>query len=118
MIAILISGYSISFVSQCFDWLQPRRSVGGIDAEEQSDADRNAEGQQHRGQRDHRRWKARARDRRDVWRLQRKRRANRDAKRATETAEHHRFDQELRENVAPPRPDRLANPDLSGALGD
>src|SRR4029077_19351998 len=67
------------FVSKGFDGVQASCAIGWVESEEQADADRDAECEQHRRNRDHRRWKCRARDRGDVRRLDGKRGAEGEA---------------------------------------
>src|SRR5712692_5639995 len=98
--------------------MQARGAIGRIDAEEQTDGNGNAEGQEHRWDRDDRRWKARARNGWNVLRLHGQRSSEGDAQRAAKTAEDHGLDQELREHVTPPGADRFADPDLACPLCD
>src|SRR5712691_9566094 len=98
--------------------MQARGAIGRIDAEEQADGNGNPEGQEHRWDRDDRRWKARARNGWNVRRLHGEGSSQGDAERAAQTAEDHGLDQELSEHVTPPGADRFADPDLACPLGD
>src|SRR5216684_2606270 len=98
--------------------MQARGAIGRIDAEEQADGNGNPEGQEHRWDRDDRRWKTRARNGWNMRRLHREGSSEGDAQRAAKTAEDHGLDQELREHVTPPGADRFADPDLACPLCD
>src|ERR1043165_5391930 len=106
-----------SLVPEGFDRVQPGRSIGRVDAEEQPDRDRDEKREKDRRDRHHGGREAGGGDRRKVRSLRRQRAAG-YAQRPAQAAENHRLDEELGEDVAPARADGLADADLARPLGD
>src|SRR5947209_19532642 len=93
--------------------MEPRRAHRGVETEDDSDRDRNADRDDHGAARDEER---NARRLRDLVDDQSDRPPEQDADHPTESGECDRLDEELVQDVATPRADGLADPDLTGPL--
>src|ERR1700730_238655 len=103
-----------SLVAQGFDRTEPCRAVCGIETEEETDTDGDAERHEDRrcgddgcGQRRYHQWQ-------DPCEAE----ADQDPERAAQAREEHRLDQELQQDVLTTGADRLADADLASPLGD
>src|SRR5690349_22645120 len=99
-----------SFVTEGFDGTQPCGTARRVDAEEETDGERDTE-RQHDRVRLHERLHA------DDLELAPDQSGD-DPEDPAEHAQQHRLDEELHQDVAPARADRLADADLARPLGD
>src|ERR1035437_10208702 len=98
------------FVTKGFDRPENGRSIGGIDAEEEADGDAEAEREEHRVE---------LHDRLHADDLEAAaEEPGRDAENPADDRQQNGLGEELGEDVAASRTDRLADADLAGSLGD
>src|SRR5215472_13831911 len=100
-----------SLVAQRLDRIEAGRPGGRVGAEEHADGRAHEHAEQDRPHAQRRGERTQGADE------QRQRGADEDAHDAARERQRRRFDQELGEDVAPPRPQRLADADLARALG-
>src|SRR5438876_12257759 len=105
---------SLLLVSQCLDRMEPGRAHRGVETEDDSDRDRNADRDDHRAARNE------ERKTRRLWDLMddhRDRPPEQDPDHPTEPGERDRLDEELTEDASAPPADGLAEPDLTCPRG-
>src|ERR1700730_19411822 len=103
-----------SLVAQGFDRTKPCRSICGIETEEETDADGDAERHEDRRRGKDGWGRRRYHQRQDSCEAE----ADQDPERAAQAGEEHRLDQELQQDVLTTGADRLSDADLARPLRD